>query len=77
MNDFVQIMKGLEFTQDPTLEVNDTYQPYIEGVEQDIFIKWPNRESMPDEDYEERNRTDMMGAVRKQIIVKAFILCSN
>lgn len=49
--------------QDPALEINDTYTPYTAGRDADIFIKWPNRESMPPGDYEEYNRIDMMGYV--------------
>lgn len=50
---------------DPALITNVTgYIPYIRGVEKDIFIKWPNASLSPD--YNEFNRTDMLGYVWPQ-----------
>ncbi|OWF38082.1 sucrase-isomaltase, intestinal-like [Mizuhopecten yessoensis] len=50
---------------DPALITNVTdYLPYNEGVKKDIFIKWPNVDSSPD--YQEFNRTDMLGYVWPQ-----------
>ena len=51
------------FTQDPTVEINSTYSIYTDGVADDVYVKWPSVESMPPGDYEEYNRTDMMGSV--------------
>lgn len=39
------------------------YAPYLSLSQHDLFIKWPDVESMPPADYEAYNSTDMMGAV--------------
>ena len=44
---------------------NETgYAPYDIGFAKDVFIKWPDRETMPDIDYEmAKNTLNMLGYV--------------
>ena len=50
------------------------YAPYDDGYERDVFIKWPDRESMSEEDYQLANNTlNMLGYVS---ISKALLLLS-
>ncbi len=53
----------LVLTQDPPVEINDTYRSYQALAAENLFVKWPSRDSMPPGDYEEYNNTNMMGAV--------------
>ncbi|CAD5115204.1 DgyrCDS4198 [Dimorphilus gyrociliatus] len=48
---------------DPALEIANNYRPYELGRKEDIFVKWPNRNIMPDNDFNETNSLDMMGYV--------------
>jgi alpha-glucosidase (family GH31 glycosyl hydrolase) len=55
--------RGMHFIiiLDPALITNVTgYEPYEKGLEQDVFIKWPNNTSP---DYDEYNNTNMLGFV--------------
>lgn len=52
--------------QDPALEINDTYDPYVRGRDDDIYIKWPSVSAMPPADYNETGRLDMIGYVRSR-----------
>ena len=49
--------------KDPPIEINDTYKAYRYLSEDNLFVKWPNVESMPPEDFDEYNNTNMMGSV--------------
>ena len=45
------------------MEISDTYDPYVQGLNVDGFVKWENYGSMPEGDWEEYNSTNMMGTV--------------
>ena len=51
------------FLKDPPIEINDTYKAYRYLSEDNLFVKWPDVESMPPGDYDEYNNTNMMGSV--------------
>ena len=58
------------FYKDPPIEINDTYKAYQYLSEENLFVKWPNMESMPPGDYEEYNNTNIMGSV--SMVISSF-----